>query len=109
MSVASLRAQCRASNGCKYSASEDLTPLISSVTLSTSSPPQVSIVGEGLTLAEEASAGEGVVPAVSIGRVPCSVIERSDVLITCELAHALRPGNNKVMVRTKATLPDAGS
>lgn len=107
MSVASIRAQCRATNGCKYSAAEDLTPSISSATLSTASPLQVTIVGEGLSVAEEASAGEGVLPAVSIGRVPCSVIERSDVSITCDLPHALRPGANKVKVRIESALSEA--
>lgn len=104
VSVASIRAQCRASNGCKYSASEDLTPLITSVALSTSSPPQATIVGEGLSVMEEAAAGEGVVPAVSIGRVTCDVLQRSDVGITCELPHALRPGSNVVKVCAIATL-----
>ena len=85
----------------------DLTPSISSATLPTASPLQVTIVGEGLSVAEEASAGEGVLPAISIGRVPCSVIERSDVSITCELPHALRPGANKVNVRIESALSEA--
>jgi hypothetical protein len=57
-------------------------------------------MGEGLNVTEEASAGEGAVSAVEIGKVPCRVLKRSDVTIVCELLHALPPGNSVVKVRT---------
>lgn len=98
VSVGSIPAQCRAQNQCKYAAVQEATPLISDATIS---KLQVTIVGEGLLVEEEAAAGAGVIPDVSIGRVECKVITRTDTGITCDIPHALRPGKNVVKVRTR--------
>lgn len=97
VSVASVRAQCRAATGCAYAATAALTPTISSASVSSL---QVTVAGSGLGAAEEGTAGEGWLPAVSIGGVPCEVSQRSDTSIVCDLPHPLRPGSNSVKVRS---------
>lgn len=104
VSVGSIVAQCRAQNQCRYSAVQEATPLISSASIS---GLQVTIVGEGLLVEEQEAAGEGVIPAVSIGRVLCNVITRTDIGITCDLPHALRPGKSEVKVGTTTLVSSA--